>query len=64
METVILENPQTFNSKEYDDEWDMFEEWLNLDYEIDYDAPIWADGDNWEQLYTFQLFVREARKDE
>jgi hypothetical protein len=63
METVILENPQTYNNSEYDEEWEVFEEWLSFDADPLL-AGVWATDDNWEHLYTFQLFVREARKDE
>jgi hypothetical protein len=64
METVVLENIRAFNSKKFDGAWDVLEKWLNFNVDADYFAPIWATDDNWEHLYTFQLFVREARKDE
>jgi hypothetical protein len=60
METVILENVKTYNSR--DEEWEVFEEWYDeTDPMV---AGVWATNDTWEHLYTFQLFVREARKDE
>jgi hypothetical protein len=59
METVLLETPETYNNELYDDEWDVFNEWIG-----DGMVGVWATDDNWDHLYTFQLFVREARKDE
>jgi hypothetical protein len=66
METTLLENLETFRNWDYDEEWEIFLSWM------DEDADSWGDYDmmgapqpqHWEHLYTFQLFVREARKDE
>jgi hypothetical protein len=62
METVLLETPETYNNELYDDEWEIFEDWIDMEREPY--APVIATDVNWEHLYTFQLFVREARKDE
>jgi hypothetical protein len=62
METVLLETIETFNNSDYDDEWDVFNDWFDASDPLS--ETVWAYEDNWEQMYTFQLFVREARKDE
>jgi hypothetical protein len=60
--TTLLLNPQTYDNEFYDDDVEVFMEWAYNDSEtVRCSSAGWVP---WEHLYTFQLFVREARKDE
>jgi len=65
METTILLTPETYNNSDYNDEVAIFvlwaEGWDEMLTAVSYgpDRPI-----PWEDYLTFQLLVREARKDE
>lgn len=63
MNTVLLLNIKTFNNPDYDDEWQVFFEWTKLTG-TQHVLPAIATRHNWKQIYTFQLLVKEARKDE
>jgi hypothetical protein len=63
METVLLLNPQIYMNELYDNEVGVFLSWCVNDREH-VDCSMGDLFIPWEQLYTFQLFVREARKDE
>lgn len=62
METVLLLNIETFNNPDYNDEWRVFDDWWCFT-ETYYYFPTRATPENWNQIYLFQLLVKEARKD-
>lgn len=62
METVVLLNRQTYENEMYDEDVFVFWDWCATPDEGNrvlggFDVP-------WDHLLTFQLLVREARKDE
>ena len=60
--TTILENIETYNDLiESFDPWVILTHWAE-DLEVQF--LVEATPTKWEQLYFFQLLVREARKDE